>query len=176
MRRWVLICKIQSILSIGLYRSRSVLTWLQDATRSTWIAHPRVQELNYDKLVSSWRATDKHCTRWWARRDRPRARGWLNNREWLSVRALNSHACLSPSGVLCFSVACLRCRKMPYAYQISICTMSTGLINKCSSGTPQIVWLNILTERSTSARSFLWPNAETVVRRFGCALVHFLGP
>ena len=29
-----------------------------------------------------------------------------------AVRALNSHACFSPSGVLCFSVAWLRCRKM----------------------------------------------------------------
>ena len=34
-------------------------------------------------------------------------------------------------------------RKMPYAYQISICTMITGLINKCSSRTLQIVGLNI---------------------------------
>ena len=31
---------------------------------------------HYDKLVSSWRATDRHCTRSWPPRSRPRARGF----------------------------------------------------------------------------------------------------
>ena len=33
----------------------------------------RTQEDNYDKLVTSWRAIDKHCTRSWAPKDRPHA-------------------------------------------------------------------------------------------------------
>ena len=30
----------------------------------------------YDKVVGSWRATDRHCTRSWPPRSRPRARGF----------------------------------------------------------------------------------------------------
>ena len=42
----------------------------QDEKKRHLVAPAGVQERNYDKLVSSWRATDKHCTRWWAPRDR----------------------------------------------------------------------------------------------------------
>ena len=76
-----------------------------------------------------------------------------------AMRSSNSHDCLSPYGVLRFGVAWLRCRKMPWAYNVLYWRMFFD------SEMRQYTWKKLLSSRSNLETTSIAPH-RTFARKF----------